>query len=75
MVYPPLSYPEKVDFWYSVYIRYIYGGVYQREGDPERINRSALGAMMAWGPLHDGFRLLWLLLLSRSVLLRPKYKR
>ncbi len=25
---------------------------------PERINRTALGAMMARDPLHDGFRLL-----------------
>ena len=31
------------------------GGIHIRErGIPERINRTALGAMMAWGPLHDG---------------------
>ena len=37
----------------------------QREGIPERINRTALGAMMARGPLHDA------IVLSRGVPLRP----
>ena len=46
--YPPLSYPCT-------------GGHYIRErGIPERINRTALGAMMARDPLHDEFRLLLL---------------
>ena len=40
---------------------------YIRErGIPERINRTALGAMMARRPLHDG-----VVLLFRGVALRP----
>ena len=35
----------------------------RERGIPERINRTALGAMMARGPLHDGIVLLLLLLL------------
>ena len=42
----------------------------RERGIPERINRTSLGAMMAWDPMHDEFRLL-LLLLSRAVALRP----
>ena len=38
----------------------------RERGMPERINRTALGAMMARGPLHDG-----IMSLFRGVPLRP----
>ena len=37
------------------------GYIIRERGIPERINRTALGAMMARDALHDGFRLLLLL--------------
>ena len=38
----------------------------RERGIPERINQTALGAMMARGPLHDG-----IVLLFRGLALRP----
>ena len=64
-VYPPLSYPRSGGV-YHIPLSLIpeQGVLYVREGGiPEN---TALGAMMARGPLHDG-----IVLLFRGVALRP----
>ena len=39
--------------------QWLVGKKVRERGTPERINRTALGAMMARGPLHDGIVLLF----------------